>query len=585
MTTLLRFDSSKKTNPSFAVPITPGTMYRVSLQIWSFADDLADRQKKAALLVFRFLDVSGREIIHPRLPRSGPGFSYRYLSFDIGETIPVDFQAPDRAVRVELFIRPWHLKAFTAEIIKFGEKERADTRSRPAGSLLWQPAGSINKTFRQLTGDQIQLRLFFEAMVMEERREKTDYSLQATKLPPADEMNTAAPYELARDYLAMRRQLRTGGPRHLVISSGYPDSENLYVNGFLHARIRQYQAAGVDVDVVAFARGMKPEIWRYDGVDVIAGYVNQLAPVLALEDYQSVSVHFLNSHMWNVMKVFSDRHRFHLVIHGHEIRNWIRSFDPASGYETARQGTSRSETLRDFWHHVTTSGTMPNSFLFVSEWLKDMAEEDIMRSFPQDRCHVIHNFINADHFPYVEKPAAHARKILIIRNFDKYVYATDIALNCLKALRKRPIWNTLEVSIYGQGAGLAEFERTFAADENVTIAPGYLTAQQMQEAYANHGIMLIPSRLDSQGVSRGEAMAAGLVPATNRVCAIPEFVNDTCAIMTESEDFLAMADEIEKLAGNPKRFKAMSRAAAERIRQQCSYEQTIEKELRLFGLK
>jgi glycosyltransferase involved in cell wall biosynthesis len=37
----------------------------------------------------------------------------------------------------------------------------------------------------------------------------------------------------------------------------------------------------------------------------------------------------------------------------------------------------------------------------------------------------------------------------------------------------------------------------------------------------------VPSRTDTQGVSRDEAMSSGLVPVTNAVAAIPEFVDDT----------------------------------------------------------
>ena len=70
------------------------------------------------------------------------------------------------------------------------------------------------------------------------------------------------------------------------------------------------------------------------------------------------------------------------------------------------------------------------------------------------------------------------------------------------------------------------------------------------------------------GVTRDEAMASGLVPVTNPVTAIPEFVDDRCAILAPGEDAEAMARGISLLYEHPERFAAMSEAAAKRVREQ-----------------
>jgi glycosyltransferase involved in cell wall biosynthesis len=74
--------------------------------------------------------------------------------------------------------------------------------------------------------------------------------------------------------------------------------------------------------------------------------------------------------------------------------------------------------------------------------------------------------------------------------------------------------------------------------------------------------------MDTQGVSRDEAMASGLVSATNAVTAIPEFADDRCGILAPGEGAEAMARGISLLYENPGRFSAMSEAAAKRVRQQ-----------------
>jgi len=88
--------------------------------------------------------------------------------------------------------------------------------------------------------------------------------------------------------------------------------------------------------------------------------------------------------------------------------------------------------------------------------------------------------------------------------------------------------------------------------------------------------------MDSQGVSRDEAMASGLVPVTNAIAAIPEFTDVDCAFAVPSEDYKGIADAIERLAMDPDLFAKMSRAAAHRVRQQSNLQRTIQQEIKLI---
>lgn len=94
---------------------------------------------------------------------------------------------------------------------------------------------------------------------------------------------------------------------------------------------------------------------------------------------------------------------------------------------------------------------------------------------------------------------------------------------------------------------------------------------------------MIPTRGDTQGVSRDEAMASGLVPITNAVAAIPEFVDESCGILVPAEDYKAMADGIEKLYNEPEYFLKLSGNAAKRVRKQTAREFTICKEEELIN--
>ena len=76
----------------------------------------------------------------------------------------------------------------------------------------------------------------------------------------------------------------------------------------------------------------------------------------------------------------------------------------------------------------------------------------------------------------------------------------------------------------------------------------------------------MPTRLDTQGVSRDEAMSSGLVPATSAVAPVTGFVDESCAILAPPEDPDAMSASIRKLADSPELFASMSQAAARNVR-------------------
>jgi glycosyltransferase involved in cell wall biosynthesis len=105
---------------------------------------------------------------------------------------------------------------------------------------------------------------------------------------------------------------------------------------------------------------------------------------------------------------------------------------------------------------------------------------------------------------------------------------------------------------------------------------------EIAELHRDYGIFLCPSRGDTQGVSRDEAMSSGLVPVTNRVGAIPEFVDASCGMLADAEDVSALAEGIERLYAAPELFLTLSEQAAARVRRQSSPDCTTAREVALI---
>lgn len=529
--------------------------------------------------MFRFHDADGAEVEPPAgLARNAEGLAYRYINpggrpeFSIGLTVP------SRAVQMTLEIQPWQQRQYVAEIIRI--RSEANTSGVESGLGSRIVLGGIKML--SLPHDEASRRFFVEAMLAEAARPKNDFSTRL-EAPDLADLKSSPHHEVAMGYV-QRRGNRCERPRHLVVSTSYPATDNIYASGFLHSRVKGYVDAGVEVDVLVFGRGNQAWVRRHDGVDVLTGYVAELTALLVAGQYDSVSVHFLHPHMWGVIANFLDRHRFFFFVHGHGARSWSRGFDPAAGMEVAGQQKAQSDLWRDLWHAVLRHRRQVAGFVFVSDWMRQCTEDDMMVIFPPDKVHVIHNPVDTDFFISQPRSAEHAQRVLIIRNFDKYVYATDIAIRCMEELRRRRIWSKLHFTIHGEGRNLDHLRELFGAEPNVQIREGYLTHHQIRAVHRDHGLMLIPTRLDSQGVSRDEAMASGLVPVTNNVCAIPEFVDETCAILAPAEDHHALADGIEEMAANPRRFLRMSTTAAARVRAQSSRSKTLQQEMTLMGI-
>lgn len=88
--------------------------------------------------------------------------------------------------------------------------------------------------------------------------------------------------------------------------------------------------------------------------------------------------------------------------------------------------------------------------------------------------------------------------------------------------------------------------------------------------------------MDTQGVSRDEAMSSGLVPVTNRVGAIPEFISDHAGFLCDEENPFQLANSIEAVFSDAQLFEQMSGLAAGMVRQNRSSELICSLDLHLF---
>lgn len=369
----------------------------------------------------------------------------------------------------------------------------------------------------------------------------------------------------------------------LVLTNIYPAYDDLYRNAFVHQRVKGYKEQGLNVDVMCF-NNVNPVGYReFDGIDVATGFTKELEAILRAGNVDTVCVHFLNEFMWEVLKNFKDKIRIIIWCHGSEIQPWWRRKFNYSNAEELKNAQNESEKRYALWQNIFKTASENNmQFVFVSDYFRKEVFDDYKVNLNKDKYVIIPNYINTDLFNYIPKTAEQRKKILSIRPFGSNKYANDLSVLCIKELANKPFFNDLTFHIIGKGRLFEPIMAELNQYTNVIAENRFLKQDEIAELHKENGIFLVPTRMDSQGVSRDEAMSSGLVPVTNAVTAIPEFVDDNCGILAPDEDYIAMASGIENLYKEPELFLEMSKNSAERVRNQSSFEHTIKKEIDLI---
>lgn len=370
----------------------------------------------------------------------------------------------------------------------------------------------------------------------------------------------------------------------LLLTNHYPSYDDLYRNGFVHSRVKSYQERGVQVDVFRLRPNGATSYHEFQNVDVVTGGQAALAKMLDSGNYRSVLVHFLSPEMWEVLKNYPKLQRI-VWVHGAEIQPWHRRDYNYQNEQERAKAMRESERRMAFWQGILKPLASNLKLVFVSLYFTEEVFEDLGIRLPSDCYTVIHNPIDTEQFFYRAKLVEQRKRVLSIRPYASRQYANDLSVKAILKLSESPCFSDMEFRMVGDGKLFDETLSPLRKFSNVTIERRFLTHVEIAALHKEYGVFLVPTRWDSQGVSRDEAMASGLVPVTNAVAAIPEFVDESCGILASAEDADGLAAGIQALYERADLFADLSVHAAERARRQSDKKIIINREISLIGLK
>lgn len=368
----------------------------------------------------------------------------------------------------------------------------------------------------------------------------------------------------------------------VILADRYPSYDNLYRYMFIHKRNLLYKENGLVPDMLSISMWGDNGYREFENINVTEGGADRLASVLEKGDIKTVCVHFLTPYLWSVLKNYLDEINLIVWSHGSDIQPWHRRKFNYKSESEINEAKKASEAREKFWKEVFEYTKDYNvHFVYVSEFFKKQIEEDYGVDLT-GRCSIIHNCIDTALFSYEKKTAEQRFNIMSVKSFSTLTYANDITQQAIEILSKEKEFSQMTFDLYGDGERFETDTAKLRKFPNVHLHKGFLTQSQIASLHKTHGIYIATTRMDTQGVSRDEAMSSGLVPVANAVAAIPEFVDEECGILAPAEDANAVAEGILRLVRNPDMFLQMSENAAKKVRSLTAKQFTIDKETSLI---
>lgn len=352
----------------------------------------------------------------------------------------------------------------------------------------------------------------------------------------------------------------------LVISANYPSYDNYYRYAFVHRRIKGYKEHGLKVDTFRFRQSEDLGFYEFDDVDVVSGGSDALKTIIHFGSYKTIAIHALDEAMWRAISPHFDKTKIIIWLHGSEIQSWNRRKFNYTTEEATEHARGNGEKRDKFWRTVFNLNYPNIHYVFVSDHFKTEVLCDLGVTFNPKNINIIHNPIDTNLFFFHKKDPEQRKKILSIRPYASRVYANDLMVKAIIELSKKPYFNQLHFKIVGDGILFDDTIEPLKKYQNIEIYKGFLSQREIANLHKEYGVFLCPSRMDTQGVSRDEAMASGLVPVTNRVGAIPEFLNADAGFLCDQENYYQLAESIESLYADSIRFSQMSAASADLVR-------------------
>lgn len=367
----------------------------------------------------------------------------------------------------------------------------------------------------------------------------------------------------------------------LVLTGLFPDENNAYANQFVYTRVKSYiSKCQVDVGVTnnSIEKSLKHTKRVFKGINVYEYHSKELINLISNEKYTKIIVHFNNPHFLNIISEFPIIKKY-IWVHGGDCQSINRRPYVHNKVTYIKEFENRKQLSA-----MADSAFLPNvKFIFPSRWLKDVYEQDVLECKGKIDYEINSNIIDINTFKHVERDFKKL-KVLVVKSYASEVYATDIVQNVIMSLNKYKVFDDIEFTIIGKGKLWEQNTKKLTEFDNVKLINEFFPHDQLVKFYHQNNILLAPTRTDSQGVSRLEAMSTGMISLSTNIAAIKEFNSPGSLLIKNNltEEFveailnLVTLDETELLE--------MSALNSNYVKEELNFEQILNKDFDILDI-
>lgn len=369
----------------------------------------------------------------------------------------------------------------------------------------------------------------------------------------------------------------------LVVVPNYPTAKSASYQ-FTHQRVKEYRCK-FTTDVFSYSKNLNDYV--YDEISVYTKKNHNLYTLIKKNNYDRIIFHTINLNTAiNIRKKLKNE-RVIIWFHGTDSISWKRRLDSINfKLSNLYKPIVIAKTIifpilgwlrKKLIHQLNR---MPNlSFVFVSNWHYRTSSQDLQIKYKN--YDIIPNYIDSSFYQYKNKTKADRLKVLSITNYANNIYAGDMIQNIIIKFSDYKEFKHFHFTLCGDGKLFNDQTKKIKHLKNITIKKGFLKPEEIKALHQKNGTFLYPKRGDSQGVSRCEAMASGLVSIASDIEAISEFSpkNTTYLVPNNINSFI---EKLIYLYNNPDDYLTKSKASTSYIKKICNYDSTIAREIELI---
>lgn len=372
----------------------------------------------------------------------------------------------------------------------------------------------------------------------------------------------------------------------LVITPMYPSFNNPYSATFVYSKVKKYLESGINTDIVV-ATNNESRLYKYQfkGSQVNKVSFDDLRNIIQNGKYKKILVHFLDRQIGNALLACDlDDKEIMVYCHGADVDLWNPNI--FSGYFMPDYVFTKEEDdfRKDRLNVLKTFEERENvKWVFNTEWNYENSKKVTGLDFKNHE--IIPCVIDENDFTFERRGNSLKTNILVLKKMDNVrQYAVDLAARIIMRLSKEDFFNRLRFTIAGAGDYQKELVHPLLKYENVTIVDRFYDHDEINKVFQENGILLAPSRYDTQGVTVGEAAMSGMAVVASTGTGVSDMLPEELGTFFDNDNLEDAVKIISDIVRDKRDLGDLSEKFHNAIMKTASQEK-INKEVKLIKQK